>query len=96
MRFLLVEDDKECRDLIKLILQNKDVEIFEAWGFADGRSDIIIGIVDSGVDYRFRLPTDHLNYFYPYNERNRKNFFDRFFLFLYHLLTLCAFLITLP
>lgn len=36
--------------------------------------------LDSGVDYRFRLPTDHLNYFYPYNEQNRKNFFDRFFL----------------
>ncbi|AIT09486.1 ATPase [Candidatus Francisella endociliophora] len=36
--------------------------------------------LDSGVDYRFRLPTEHLNYLYPYNEQNRKNFFDKFFL----------------
>ncbi|WP_150464866.1 cell division protein ZapE [Francisella sp. SYW-2] len=36
--------------------------------------------LDSGVDYRFRLPTEYLNYLYPYNEQNRKNFFDKFFL----------------
>lgn len=36
--------------------------------------------LDSGVDYRFRFPTEHLNYLHPYNEQNRKNFFDRFFL----------------
>lgn len=36
--------------------------------------------LDSGVDYRFRLPTAYLNYLYPYNEHNRKNFFDKFFL----------------
>lgn len=36
--------------------------------------------LDSGVDYRFRLPTDYLNYLYPYNESNRKKFFDKFFL----------------
>lgn len=36
--------------------------------------------LDSGVDYRFRLPTEHLNYLYLYNEHNRKNFFDKFFL----------------
>ncbi|ASG68819.1 cell division protein ZapE [Francisella halioticida] len=36
--------------------------------------------LDSGIDYRFRLPTDYMNYLYPYNEQNRKNFFDRFFI----------------
>ncbi|KEI34937.1 ATPase, AFG1 family [Francisella sp. W12-1067] len=36
--------------------------------------------LDSGVDYRFRLPNEYLNYLYPYNEANRKNFFDKFFL----------------
>ena len=35
--------------------------------------------LDSGIDYRFRLPNDYHNYIYPYNETNRKNFFDRFF-----------------
>lgn len=36
--------------------------------------------LDSGVDYRFCLDTSYINYLYPYNEQNRKNFFDRFFI----------------
>lgn len=40
--------------------------------------------LDSGVDYRFRLPNEYLNYIYPYNEQNRKNFFDKFFLRNHH------------
>ncbi|MDE5014441.1 cell division protein ZapE, partial [Francisella tularensis subsp. holarctica] len=36
--------------------------------------------LDSGFDYRFRLPTEYLNYLYPYNDHNRKNFFDKFVL----------------
>ncbi|AXA34547.1 cell division protein ZapE [Francisella adeliensis] len=35
--------------------------------------------LDSGVDYRFLVDSEHLNYTFPYNEHNRKNFFDRFF-----------------
>ena len=36
--------------------------------------------LDSGVDYRFRLDTSYINYLFPYNEQNRINFFDRFFI----------------
>jgi len=34
--------------------------------------------LDSGVDYRFLLETSYTNYLFPYNEQNRKKFFDRF------------------
>ena len=36
--------------------------------------------LDSGVDYRFRLPTEYQNYLYPCNESTRKKFFEKFFI----------------
>ena len=36
--------------------------------------------LDSGVDYRFLVDTSYTNYLFPYNEQNRKIFFDRFFI----------------
>ncbi|MDE4971994.1 cell division protein ZapE, partial [Francisella tularensis subsp. holarctica] len=42
--------------------------------------NVVVLNLDSGVDYRFSLTTEYLNYLYQYNEHNRKNFFDKFFL----------------
>ncbi len=36
--------------------------------------------LDSGVDYRFCKEGNYNNYYFPYNDANRSQFFDRFFI----------------
>ncbi len=34
--------------------------------------------LDSGVDYRFLVESSYTNYLFPFNEKNRRDFFDRY------------------